>query len=204
MCVIDRPETARGVTARTEIRTDRLILRAPNAGDLGAITRLCGDYAIASMTSRMPHPYAEADAHRFVGLVARQDLARERTFAIELPDDGLIGCLGFHKASGSALEFGYWIGQPHWGRWASCHRSSGRRPALGVRKDWGRRAISSGHFAGNAASANVLIKSGLFSTPARSNSGTAQASGRGRAHAHDGVRSWRRLNPSPSRGEGQG
>ena len=161
MCVIDRPETTRA-TARTQIRTDRLILRAPNAGDLGAITRLCGDYAIASMTSRMPHPYAEADALRFVGLVARQDLARERTFAIELPDEGLIGCLGFHKASGGPLEFGYWIGQPYWGRGFATEAAAG---ALHwASEDWGRRAISSGHFAGNTASANVLVKSGFLYT----------------------------------------
>ena len=130
MCVIDRPETTRGATARTEIRTDRLILRAPNAGDLGAITQLCGDYAIARMTSRMPHPYAEADAHRFVGLVARQDLARERTFAIELPGEGLIGCLGFHKARGGPLEFGYWIGQPYWGRGFATEAAAGALLAL--------------------------------------------------------------------------
>ena len=162
MCVIDRPETTGDTAARAEIRTDRLILRAPNAGDLGAITQLCGDYAIARMTSRMPHPYAEADAHRFVGLVARQDLARERTFAIELPGEGLIGCLGFHKASGAQLEFGYWIGQPYWGRGFATEAAAG---ALHwASEDWGRRAISSGHFAGNAPSANVLIKSGFLYT----------------------------------------
>ncbi|MGZ3364981.1 MAG: GNAT family N-acetyltransferase [Caulobacteraceae bacterium] len=116
MCVIDRPETTGTTTARSEVRTDRLILRAPQAGDVDAITRLCGDFAIASMTSRMPHPYAEADARRFVELVARQTPARERTFAIELPGEGLIGCLGFHKAAGAPLEFGYWIGRPYWGR----------------------------------------------------------------------------------------
>ncbi|MGZ3344957.1 MAG: GNAT family N-acetyltransferase [Caulobacteraceae bacterium] len=162
MCVIDRPETTGTTTARSEVRTDRLILRAPQAGDVDAITRLCGDFAIASMTSRMPHPYAEADARRFVELVARQTPARERTFAIELPGEGLIGCLGFHKAAGAPLEFGYWIGRPYWGRGFATEAAAG---ALHwASKDWSRRAIASGHFAGNAASANVLIKSGFLYT----------------------------------------
>ena len=162
MCVIDRPETTGRPQARSEIRTDRLILRAPDMGDVGDITRLCGDYAIASMTSRMPHPYAESDARRFVDLVSRQDGARERTFAIELPGEGLIGCLGFHKAASGPLEFGYWIGQPYW-----CRGFATEAAAEALRwasADWGRMAISSGHFAGNAASANVLIKSGFLYT----------------------------------------
>ena len=162
MCVIDRPETTGDTTRRSEIRTDRLILRAPAAGDVGAITRLCGDWAIASMTSRMPHPYAESDALRFVDLVARQDGARERTFAIELPGEGLIGCLGFHKTAATSLEFGYWIGQPYWGKGFATEAAAGALHwASG---DWGRKAIASGHFAGNAASANVLIKSGFLYT----------------------------------------
>jgi RimJ/RimL family protein N-acetyltransferase len=162
MCVIDRPETTKRPEARSELRTDRLTLRAPRVDDVGSITRLCGDWAIASMTSRMPHPYVESDARRFMELVSRQDPARERTFAIELPGEGLIGCLGFHKASAGPPEFGYWIGQPYWGRGFATEAAAG---ALHwASEDWGRKAISSGHFTGNAASANVLIKSGFLYT----------------------------------------
>ena len=162
MCVIDRPETTSPALARSEIRTDRLILRAPQAGDVAAITRLCGDYAVASMTTRMPHPYAESDARHFVQQVGRQDLSRERTFVIELPGEGAIGCLGFHKAGGAALEFGYWIGRPYWGQGFATEAGAG---ALHwASEDWGRRAIASGHFADNPASANVLIKSGFLYT----------------------------------------
>src|SRR3569833_3639035 len=114
MCVIDRPETTGKTSAADTVRTARLILRAPKMDDVGAITRLCGDFAITSMTSRMPHPYAETDARRFVSQVSRQDGARERSFAIELPGEGLIGCLGFHKGAGAQLEIGYWI------RWSFC------------------------------------------------------------------------------------
>jgi RimJ/RimL family protein N-acetyltransferase len=162
MCVIDRPETTSRHAARTEVRTDRLTLRPPMAGDVAAITKLAGDYTIASMTTRMPHPYAEADARLFVTLVARQDGARERTFAIERQGEGLIGAIGFHRAQTGPLELGYWLGQPYWGQGYATEAVAG---ALHwAAEDWGRKAIASGHFADNARSANVLIKSGFLYT----------------------------------------
>ncbi|HZZ68396.1 MAG TPA: GNAT family N-acetyltransferase [Phenylobacterium sp.] len=163
MCVIDRPETTSNRSgARDEIRTDRLILRAPAAGDVAAIARLAGDYAIASMTTRMPHPYAEADARQFVALVARQDTARERTFTIERQGEGAIGAIGFHRALSGLLELGYWLGRPHWGRGYATEAVAGALHWASA--DWGRKAVSSGHFADNAPSANVLIKSGFLYT----------------------------------------
>ena len=163
MCVIDRPETTNGPEARGQIRTDRLTLRAPQAGDVTALTRHADDYAIASMTTRMPHPYAEEDARQFVQIVRRQDGARERTFVIERPgEEGLIGCIGFHRAVDGSLELGYWIGKPFWGRGYATEAVAG---ALHwASQDWGRRAITSGHFADNQPSANVLIKSGFLYT----------------------------------------
>ncbi|HEY4029149.1 MAG TPA: GNAT family N-acetyltransferase [Caulobacteraceae bacterium] len=164
MCVIDRPETTRGPQPRTEIRTDRLMLRPPVAGDVPALARFAGDYAIACMTTRMPHPYAEADARQFVTLVARQDPARERTFAIERQGEGVVGCIGFHRMAGAAgpLEIGYWIGRPHWGQGYATEAVGGA--LQWAAQDWGRRAIASGHFADNTPSATVLVKSGFLYT----------------------------------------
>jgi len=162
MCVIDRPETTTRTAARQQIRTDRLTLRAPRMGDVAAITALAGDYAVASMTTRMPHPYAEADARQFVELVARQDTGRERTFVIEHDEHGTVGAIGFHRAAPGPLEFGYWIGRPYWGWGFATEAVAG---ALHwAAQDWGRKAISSGHFADNGPSANVLIKSGFLYT----------------------------------------
>jgi RimJ/RimL family protein N-acetyltransferase len=162
MCVIDRPETNDRAGADGQIRTDRLVLRAPQAGDVAELTRHADDYAIASMTTRMPYPYAEGDARQFVEVVGRQDGARERTFVIERQGEGLIGCIGFHRAFDGSLELGYWLGQPFWGRGYATEAVAG---ALHwASQDWGRRAITSGHFADNQPSANVLIKSGFLYT----------------------------------------
>jgi RimJ/RimL family protein N-acetyltransferase len=161
MCVIDRPETTSNPAAG-EIRTQRLTLRAPNAGDVARITGLAGDYAIASMTTRMPHPYVEDDAHHFLSLTQRQDRTRERTFGIDLEGQGLIGCIGFHRSPEGLVELGYWLGRPYWGQGFATEAVGGA--LTWAVEDWGRKTVTSGHFADNPRSANVLIKSGFLYT----------------------------------------
>lgn len=161
MCVIDRASET-GTPIRDEIVSARLRLRRPAAKDVRAITRLAADYAISSMTTRMPFPYAENDAQAFVQLVGRQDRQRESTFVIEHPDEGVVGALGFHLPSAQPLEMGYWIGKPFWGRG---YASEAADAALSwLKTDWRRRMVVAGHFADNAASARVLIKTGFLYT----------------------------------------
>jgi RimJ/RimL family protein N-acetyltransferase len=169
MCVIDRPENERseidrpGVAGiRVEITTPRLTLRPPQERDVPALARMASDYAIASMTTRMPHPYAEEDARQFVALTSRQDRARENTFVVEAADQGLVGALGFHRPLEGALEMGYWIGRPFWDRG---YATEAARGALQWAAEvWRRKVIVAGHFADNPASANVLIKAGFLYT----------------------------------------
>lgn len=96
--------------------TERLVLRAPHTEDIDAITLLANNPAIASMVSRMPHPYAHADAADFV----RKSQARENgnsVYAVTLGETGtFIGCCALRGDDPGALELGYWIGMPHWGR----------------------------------------------------------------------------------------
>jgi RimJ/RimL family protein N-acetyltransferase len=160
MDVIDRPITETG--PRDVIETARLTLRRPRQADVGALTRLAGDYAIASMTTRMPHPYGEGDARQFVDLVSAQNRDRENTFVIAHREEGLIGAVGFHRGVGQPLEMGYWIGRPYWGQGYATEAS---RAALGwARADWKRKVVVAGHFADNPASAQVLIKTGFLYT----------------------------------------
>ena len=157
MCIIDRAPQF-----RDEIATERLRLRRPRAQDAGAIARLAGDFAICSMTTRMPYPYAEHDARAFVDLVGAQNRARDNTFVIDHPDDGLVGAVGFHQAAGQPLEMGYWIGRPYWGRGYATEAANG---ALAwAQDDWRRRVVTASHFADNDASARVLIKTGFLYT----------------------------------------
>ncbi|MGZ3365573.1 MAG: GNAT family N-acetyltransferase, partial [Caulobacteraceae bacterium] len=98
----------------------------------------------------------------FMSGVMAHDPRRNAIFLIEHEHEGPVGMLGFHPSDGGLSEMGYWIGKPFWGRGFATEAAAG---ALHwASKDWSRRAIASGHFAGNAASANVLIKSGFLYT----------------------------------------
>ena len=162
MCVIDREPGTTTQEPAGEIVTRRLRLRRPMLKDVRAIARMAADYAISSMTTRMPFPYADGDARSFVQLVNAQDRRRENTFVIEHAEDGVVGALGFHKPSGQPLEMGYWIGRSYWGRGYATEASIGALKWADT--DWRRRMVVAGHFADNAASAQVLIKTGFLYT----------------------------------------
>ncbi|MBM3507680.1 MAG: hypothetical protein FJX64_08185 [Alphaproteobacteria bacterium] len=49
-----------------EIRTPRLILRAPRADDAAAIAALANDWDVVRQTASLPFPYTEADARIFI------------------------------------------------------------------------------------------------------------------------------------------
>lgn len=93
------------------LRTARLLLRPPEAGDLGELVRLAGNRAVSAMLSRMPHPYGEAEGRAFIEQIA--PAAQGIILAIVDAESGrFIGCAGVEGEG----ELGYWLGQPHWGK----------------------------------------------------------------------------------------
>lgn len=95
------------------IVTRRLVLRAPIRGDVPELVRLADNKAIAARLARLPNPYTRADAVGFVEIIAQRP--DERPYAITL-DDRLIGVVGFSFGPGKPPEFGYWLGEPFWGK----------------------------------------------------------------------------------------
>jgi len=151
--MIDQPET---------IATARLTLRAPRLDDAARLAELANDYDIARMTTAMPHPYTRGHADDFLRRMEARDRAREAVFAIDHPDDGLVGVLGFHPVQPEAPEVGYWIGRPYWGQG---YATEAARAALDwAGEGWGRRLVVSGHFTDNPASGRVLEKAGFLYT----------------------------------------
>jgi RimJ/RimL family protein N-acetyltransferase len=144
------------------ITTPRLQLRAPKVREAERIARLADDPGVGKMTSRMPYPYAVADAEGFLDRMAAADNAREQVFAIERPDAGLIGMIGFHPGDLGRTELGYWLGRPYWG--CGYATESVNAALVWAREAWGRRMIVAGHFADNPASGEVLIKAGFLYT----------------------------------------
>jgi RimJ/RimL family protein N-acetyltransferase len=153
MCVIER-------TPRIETR--RLTLRAPAPGDAPALAGLIGDFDVARMTSRMPHPYAIEDAEDFIVRCQGLDPRADCHFLLEHDDHGVVGGLSFTTPAGEPSEVGYWIGKPWWGRGLATEALS--ESLVWASREWGRRFVVAGHYADNPASGAVLCKAGFLYT----------------------------------------
>jgi RimJ/RimL family protein N-acetyltransferase len=96
------------------LTTEQLVMRAPQASDIGPLAELADNRHVAQMLARMPHPYGEAEARAFLAMTrARREGA---TYALTLAESGaLVGCAGL-DATDRGLELGYWIGEPYWKR----------------------------------------------------------------------------------------
>jgi RimJ/RimL family protein N-acetyltransferase len=92
--------------------TDRLKLRPVRGDDLDAIVAHCSDYDIAKMTTRVPHPYTEADGRAFL---ATHDAAPgSLTLAVEHRGELVGMCSLFAMPLRS--EIGYWFAKSVWGK----------------------------------------------------------------------------------------
>ena len=151
-------------TAGRTIRTERLILRPPDAADALAIARGAGDLDVARMATLIPHPYPPELADGwivFAGVRIRRGL--EHLFVIERPGAGAVGAISlFKRGAAPDWEVGYWIAKPHWGHGYASE-------ALAAVLAWARETlraarVMAGHFEDNPASRRVLEKAGFAPT----------------------------------------
>lgn len=112
-----------------------------------------------NLRDRFPHPYTETDAANFIQLAAHAD--PECHFAITI-DDRVVGGVGFHlqtDVSRLSAEFGYWIGEPYWGR--GIVTQVVRAMVEYGFETYGLRRIYATVYAWNPGSARVLEKAGF-------------------------------------------
>lgn len=101
-----------------QLATARLVLRPWQAGDEDALVRYADNWKVARhLRDTFPHPYTRVAAE---GWVAYNGSLTGPTldFAITL-DGEAIGGIGFLRNEDifrCALELGYWLGEPFWGR----------------------------------------------------------------------------------------
>jgi ribosomal-protein-alanine N-acetyltransferase len=123
---------------------------------------LAGDRHVAATTVRIPHPYREEDAINFISSCQPEfDQGLGARFAITLRDNNeLCGGTGLQiERSHNHAELGYWIGVPYWGRGYATEAAA----AL-LQYGFGTlnlHRIQASVFAGNLASARVLLKVGM-------------------------------------------
>jgi RimJ/RimL family protein N-acetyltransferase len=140
----------------------RLRLRPLDDADAASMARLVDDIDVARMTTSIPHPFARADAQRFISRVQGGDPRHEAVFAIEHRRDGFMGVIALHPMAAMGPELGYWLGRPFWGR--GLMTEAVRTAVDWAHRVWRKPVLESGHFVDNPASAGVLIKAGFLYT----------------------------------------
>ena len=149
-------ETFRGINLPV-LKTERLVLRAPQIGDAEAVTALLNDRRIAENLSRVPHPYGRADAEAFIAQTNQP--GGEINFMITRPDDTIIGNCGIAKLDGVHPEIGYWLGVPYWGQGYATEAARALIDhAFG---ELGHQTLQAGARVSNPASRRVLEKCGF-------------------------------------------
>lgn len=95
----------------------RSTIRPFRHDDAASIARYANNRKVwRNLRDLMPHPYAESDAHDFVGRALAAP--RPTNFAIEV-DGAAVGGIGLRLKDDIeriAAEVGYWLGEPFWGR----------------------------------------------------------------------------------------
>jgi [ribosomal protein S5]-alanine N-acetyltransferase len=144
-------------TDRPVLKTGRLLLRQPDAGDIGPIIAIAGDWEVARRLGRVPHPYREKDALFLLETV----VPKEWVWAMICLETGeLVGMVGLSPGPGhETAELGYYVARRSWGIGIATEAAM-RVVDYGFDK-LGLRRLTSGYFADNPASGRVLSKLGF-------------------------------------------
>lgn len=103
---------------RPALTSPRLLLRPLRLSDAGPMALWCGQYRVASMLARVPHPYPPGAAEAYIERVLG-GRSGEQVWALDGTPSGaaeFLGVVGLKGAPGDAVRgFGYWVGPPAWG-----------------------------------------------------------------------------------------
>lgn len=112
-----------------------------------------------NLTDDFPHPYRDADADNWLAALAA--MPEPTTWAIEV-DGRAVGSIGVHPGTGvcpKRADFGYWLGEPYWGRGIAT--AAARAVAPHAMQRFGLCRLEASAFAWNPASMRVLEKCGF-------------------------------------------
>lgn len=98
-----------------ELKSGDVLLRLPVAADAAAMATIGNNAAIArNMRDMFPHPYAIADAERFIGFVGEGVMGHVRVICYKDQLAGVISVIPQQDIYRHTAEIGYWLGEPFW------------------------------------------------------------------------------------------
>ncbi len=131
--------------------------------DQAALVAHLQEPQIHRQTLRLPFPYTEQDAERWLKfMISQTDKPAITVMAIRNHDAQLIGVIGVERGTGAALctgEIGYWLAKPFWNQGIST-RALGSFVQFAFER-LGYLRLEATVFPGNEASFRVLEKTGF-------------------------------------------
>lgn len=142
-------------------RTERLLLRPGFPEDAPALAMAIGHQAIVRNLAVVPWPYSLRDAEAF--LAAPRDPVLPSLLITERTNGApqLVGACGLGRRPSGAVELGYWIARPHWGRGIATEACTA---LVDIARALRLPALEASHFLDNPASGRVLEKLGFAPT----------------------------------------
>ncbi len=111
------PDLARDDVFRLE--TSRLWLRWPRICDAAAIHKFCSRWEVARYTARIPHPYPEGSAERFIYAAREANSAGRDLILVMTPIKGkteAIGSISLESRGRDRLALGFALAPEAWGK----------------------------------------------------------------------------------------
>ena len=142
-------------------RTERLLLRPGWAEDAPALARAIADEQVVRNLATAPWPFALEDAEAF--LAAPRDPAMPSFLITERTkgEPRIVGACGLGRRPSGAVEMGYWVARPHWGKGFATEAS---RALIDIARALKLPRLEASHFLDNPASGRVLEKLGFMPT----------------------------------------
>jgi ribosomal-protein-alanine N-acetyltransferase len=136
------------------------VLRPWRAADKDDLVREANNRRVwRNMTHTFPHPYTERDADLWLAIAA--DPGPSIQLAIEV-DGRAVGGVGVIAGEGifaATAQFGYWLGESHWGRGIASAAAGALASRLASERLFAR--LEAQVFEWNPASMRVLEKAGF-------------------------------------------
>jgi RimJ/RimL family protein N-acetyltransferase len=139
-------------------RTPRLLLRPGFPEDAPALAAAIADQAIVRNLSVVPWPYSLRDAEAFLASPRDPILPSLLIFERTASEPRLVGSCGLGRRPSGAVEMGYWISRPHWGRGFATEAC---RSLIEIAGTLALPSLEGSHFVDNPASGRVLEKLGF-------------------------------------------
>ena len=139
---------------------DDCVLRAWRVGDRDDLIRQANNRKVwRNMTHTFPHPYTERDADLWLAIAADPGASIQLAIDFEGQAVGGIGVIAGEGIFAQTAQFGYWLGEAHWGRGIASAAAAALAERIGRERLFAR--LEAQVFEWNPASMRVLEKAGF-------------------------------------------